>query len=455
MLRFLKITAFIFTFSILGVFLFFQHFLSEHIVWGVKVNNTSVGGGTFGETEERLGVLAKRLENRTLYLTNENKRWSLEPSLIGVKANLTATVIKAFKIGKNGSFADRVREVYDSLNQGRKLTFEVNWDDRKLSRVLTTLSQEIHTSPQGTELELVGETVKTTQRSVEGRELLIKETKERIKSVLTKGGNEIEVAVMKKQPMLTDEMLMQFRRLDLIASFSTQFDYSQKDRNRNIKIAADSLKGYVIKPGETFSFNSVVGLRSEEEGYKKAMVIINNSFVPDWGGGVCQVSTTLYNTALLADMEIVERREHSRPVKYVLPGRGATVAYGLIDLRIRNPMAKPIIIWNKVGKDNLTIYFLGEKLSGKEVLIESVDYKEIVPNVITRQSNQMGAGQELVEEEGAGGYEVITLRVVSQDGKVLRRELIAKDRVEAIDRVVSVGVKETPLKSIETVAPFF
>lgn len=203
------------------------------------------------------------------------------------------------------------------------------------------------------------------------------------------------------------------------------------------------MRGYIINPGDDLSFNQVVGPRSAEEGYKKAMVIINNKFVPDWGGGVCQVSTTLYNAALLADMEIVERKEHSRPVNYVPPGMGSTVAYGLIDLKIRNPMTKPVIIWTKLEKDNITIYFLGERISGKEVVVESVDYEEITPNVIIKQSNKMLGGQELVEESGAPGYQVITWRVVKQNGRVLRRELIAKDRVEAIDRVVMVGVKET------------
>lgn len=440
--RFLKITAFVFTISIIGAILIFQHFFSEHIVWGVKVNDISLGGLTTGVAEKRLQILADRLENMPLYFTYENKRWSLEPGLAGVKVDLTGTLEKAYKIGRKGTFTDRIREFYGSLNQGREITLKVNWDDRKLDRVLSAMSNEIHVSPQSVGLEIAGDRVRKTSNSKEGRELMVKETKDRLKSVLSRGGNKIEVAVMKAQPALTDEVLEQIGLLNVTASFSTRFNPAEKERSRNIEIAANSLKGYVIKPGETFSFNSVVGPRSEEEGYKKAMVIVNGKFVPDWGGGVCQVSTTLYNAALLVDMSIIERREHSRPVKYIPPGRGSTVAYGLIDLKFRNPLPKPMIIWSKKENNNLTVYFLGEKVFGKEVLIESSDFTKLTPAVITRESDELPIGEELVEEEGANGYQVTTWRIVKQNGKTDRREMIGKDRVDAIDRSVVTGTKE-------------
>lgn len=441
--RFYKITSLIFIIIIIGLSAVLKISFSGHIMGGIKVNGMDVGGLTLPEAEEKLLPLAERLRMRTLYFTFENKRWSIDPDLLGLKADLAGTLKDAYGIGRNGKLTGRLQETYLSLTRGRKLTMRINLDDQKLVRVLNTLSREIHVSPQGTQLEIAGNKVKIIQKGIEGKELLLKETKDRVKSVLAKGDNNIELAVIKVKPGLTEEMLAQFKPIDVIASFNTGFNPLEDERNRNIEIAANSLTGYVIRPGETFSFNQVVGPRSEEEGYKKAMVIINNRFVPDWGGGVCQVSTTLYNTALLADMEIVERREHSRPVKYVPPGRGSTVAYGLIDLRLRNQLKKPVIIWTKTERDNLTVYFLGAKDSGKEVIIESTGYMEIIPRIVTKESNNIPWGQEVVEEKGSGGYRVTTWRIVKQDGKTVRREMIAKDKVEALDRVVVTGTGET------------
>ncbi len=418
--------------------------VNERIFWGIRVNGINIGGLTLDEATLKLKSAADLLEQRTIDVSYEKSQWTLNPKLIGVKADLQQTLKNAYDIGRKGNLAERIKELYISMIYGRNLTLMVKVDDRKLARVLNTLSREIHVSPRNAELKITGLKVKLLRDGIEGRELLIKETKSRLEAVLAKGGDKVSLAVLRVKPSLNEEIFNQIRTIGVVASFNTKFDPTEAERTKNIEIAAESIRGYVIEPGEVFSFNRAVGPRSEEEGYKKAMVIINNKFVPDWGGGVCQVSTTLYNAALLADMDIPERREHSRPVKYIGPGRGSTVAYGLIDLKIRNPMAKPVVIWTEGGDGNLTIYFLGEKVAGKEVVIESADYQEIIPNDIARQSNLMARGQELVEEEGSGGYQVTTWRVVKQNGKVLRRELIAKDRVEAIDRVVIVGVKETP-----------
>lgn len=129
----------------------------------------------------------------------------------------------------------------------------------------------------------------------------------------------------------------------LLSSFTTYFDSSNESRAHNISLAASSINGCVLKGGESFSFNSVVGRRSEERGYKPAKIIIDGEFVYGTGGGVCQVSTTLYNAALLSGMKIVCARSHSLPVSYVEPSFDAMVSSSS-DMSFKNPYSFPVYI---------------------------------------------------------------------------------------------------------------
>src|SRR5699024_7653685 len=107
--------------------------------------------------------------------------------------------------------------------------------------------------------------------------------------------------------------------------YTTYYKKSNKERSRNIKLAAEAIDSHVIFPGESFSFNQVVGKRTEEKGYMRAPVIVEGESTEDIGGVICQVSSTLYNAVDIQDVTIIERYSHSRPVPYVPPGRDASV----------------------------------------------------------------------------------------------------------------------------------
>ncbi|MBQ8614960.1 MAG: VanW family protein, partial [Clostridia bacterium] len=123
---------------------------------------------------------------------------------------------------------------------------------------------------------------------------------------------------------------------NLRSDFSTDISSSNEDRKHNIKNALASLNKIEIAPNEIFSFNKIVGRRTAENGYREAKIIVNNEFVDGIGGGVCQVSTTLYNSALLAGLEIVEANKHSKQVSYIKAGFDAMVNFGSSDLKFRN-----------------------------------------------------------------------------------------------------------------------
>lgn len=139
-----------------------------------------------------------------------------------------------------------------------------------------------------------------------------------------------------------------------IAQYSTNFDSSLVNRTENLRLAAKALDGKLLAPGEQFSFNESVGERTAEAGYKEALIIVGNTFTPGLGGGVCQVSSTLYNAVILAHLEIVERHRHSLPVEYVPPGQDATVAFPTLDFKFRNSTDAYLLIRSFIERNTLT-----------------------------------------------------------------------------------------------------
>lgn len=139
--------------------------------------------------------------------------------------------------------------------------------------------------------------------------------------------------------------------LELLAEWSTRYDPAEADRTVNLVLSARAIHGTVLQPGELFSFNETVGPRTAERGYRYAPVVVGDHLEPDIGGGICQVSTTLFNAAALAGMEFREWRTHGIPVKYADPGRDAAVAWGYMDLKIRNNLSGPVVfgVWVEDG----------------------------------------------------------------------------------------------------------
>ncbi|MDP4161325.1 MAG: cell wall-binding repeat-containing protein [Bacillota bacterium] len=145
-----------------------------------------------------------------------------------------------------------------------------------------------------------------------------------------------------------------------ISQYSTYFDPNQVNRTVNLSLAAKALDGKLLAPGERFSFNKTVGERTAEAGYKEAMIIEGDVFTPGLGGGICQVSSTLYNAVRLANLEILERHQHTLPISYVPPGQDATVAYPVLDFKFRNSLGVYILMRSSVEGNTLTFKLFGK-----------------------------------------------------------------------------------------------
>ncbi|MBQ8526159.1 MAG: VanW family protein [Clostridia bacterium] len=226
---------------------------------------------------------------------------------------------------------------------------------------------------------------------------------------------------------------------DCLASYSTSFASSDANRAANVELAASKINGVVLNPGERFSYNGVVGPRTVAAGFKVAHVYEGDRVVDGVGGGICQVSSTLYNTVLLADLKVVSRTNHSMPVGYVPLGRDATVSWGTIDFVFENNKKYPVKIVATSANRKLTISMYGVKEDDTviEIVTENAGHIPFTTNETV--DNSLKPGETKITKEGSNGSVVNTYKVYKKDGVVIDRKHTSKSTYIPVSRQVSVG----------------
>ncbi|MCR5186535.1 MAG: VanW family protein [Clostridia bacterium] len=224
-----------------------------------------------------------------------------------------------------------------------------------------------------------------------------------------------------------------------VSSFSTKYDASNINRSTNLAIAANKINGKVLMPGEEFSYNKVVGKRTVEEGYKDAKIYADGGVVDGLAGGICQISSTLYNAALLANLEITERRNHSYPTSYLPVGRDATVVYGVIDLKFKNTRKFPIKIEASVknGVASFVIHGIKEEKE-YEIKILPTTTATLGHGTQTIPDPTLPAGHQVVKQSGHAGYKVTTYIEKTCDGET-KREVLSNDTYQPMATIIRVG----------------
>ncbi len=256
--------------------------------------------------------------------------------------------------------------------------------------------------------------------------------------------------VVEAPKKISDEMLKSVT--DVVVSYSTTFSASNRPRSANIKLAASKLDGILLLPGERVSYNDTVGRRTLAAGFKEAGVYLNGRHDTGVGGGICQVSTTLYNAALLSDLKIVQRQNHSMPVPYVPLGRDATVDYGNIDLVIENNTDGLIAISSQYTPGMLIFRVLGKKVEGREVKIVSDGHKSWGRGEKVTMNRALAPGTRKVVEKGSMGHSCNTYRLVYENGSLVKREPLGRSYYNGAIRLIEVGPPATAAPAI-TVPP--
>lgn len=436
-------SALIFSFSLVGVFAANAAFLiTNDIYQGVAVGDIAVGGLSSAAAAEKINtVLSERMAQPVITLIYQGRTWSISAADIDLTVNTAALAQQAYDVGRNGSLIHQLRQRYTTVNQGYTIPIAFSHNDAKLQQLLMTVANTLDREPVDAAANLTSRASITIDPAVIGQKTDISKTAAMITAELQ---NNIPVTVT----IVVDEQVPEIKDRDLaaidgvLATYTTEFNGNNLNRSANIRLAANSINRTLVRSGEIFSFNTIVGPRLAQNGYREAPVFIDGKLLPDWGGGVCQVSSTLYNAILLADLTIEERTPHFRPPGYIPLGQDATVADNLLDFKFKNSTNNNVYILTEVDTNQVTVYVLGKlNPAAPDIRIVNEDTKVIEPATIIKQDPNLELGKQLVEVEGQKGFQVTTYRVKSRNGHEISREYLAHDDFPPEDRIIRVGSK--------------
>ncbi|KGK86488.1 vanomycin resistance protein VanB [Desulfosporosinus sp. HMP52] len=316
---------------------------------------------TIEEARDKLEQQRNEYFQRSVHFIADDKNFVINMKDLGFTYDYQKPLQEAYLIGREGTILDKAVSKYKaSFGIIKELNYQ--WDDLLLAEVLTTHSSSLNLPAQDAHFLIKPDNSLEIIPENQGKEVDLDSLAQMVKTQALKGDNSIVVPFKEVKPSITKKNLEQVKKSDLISEYTTTFDQTLIERSLNIKLAAKAIDGKVLKPGEVFSFNNTVGPRTEEAGYQTAMIIEGNIFVPGLGGGVCQVSSTLYNAVRLAApaLSVVERSPHSLPVKYVPLGQDATVAYPNLDFKFQNLSEGYLLIRSIVNSNTLTFRIYGK-----------------------------------------------------------------------------------------------
>lgn len=271
----------------------------------------------------------------------------------------------------------------------------------------------------------------------------------------TEEKDEYEIKLTITKPKVTVKQIGSEAFPDRLSNFTTRYDASLKDRTTNLVIACQKINGKVIMPGETFSYNKALGKRTAAAGYKNAAVYENGQVVDGIGGGICQISSTLYNAVLMANLEIVERRNHQFVTSYLPAGRDATVVYGAIDFKFKNTRKYPVRISASAKNGIATVSFYGIKEEEEYTFSFSTKTIASIPfGTKYIEDGSLAVGTEKVKQKGVNGLKTETYITKMLNGRVISTKLLSRDTYDAMQKIILKGTKgATTTKPTTPTAP--
>lgn len=430
--------AFIVLFVIMVFFLFSA---GNKIKNGVKIEGVSFSGYTKQEAMDRLNkIYLDKLKNSAIILSYKNKTWEIPYKEINARFDLESAVEKAFNIGRDEGTINNFFDSIAILIKGCNVRVVISYDKNKLNSKVKELEKIINSPGKDAAIVVEKDNSLRIVPEQSGLKLEVDKAVQLIEDNISSASNSIiQLPVQIDLPKYTAEQLKEINAQ--IGYGRTNFNSGEKNRSANIRNALARINGTILLPGEVFSLNTVLGPRSEKNGYMNAPVILNDELVPGVGGGVCQVATTLYKSVLEGCFKVVERQHHTFPPAYVPVGQDATIAGNYIDFKFRNNTDYPLFISAQAPKSSINIkIYTKVTLPVYKVKIESqvLEVEDPGPDEIIQDSS-IPVGETKVERQAKKGYKVAVYRNIYEAGKLIKRELVSNDYYKPIRGNVKIG----------------
>lgn len=379
---------------------------------GVYIGGIDVGGITKAEAEE---TLHKELDVKNLLLKSSEEEFNINLEELGFDMDFSSAVEEAFNVGRDGGYFSNLITTFKHENLGEKTEIDIEKavNMESLDPVFASISEQINRQPVNASISFDGGMHILPEQV--GTIVDMDKLKSDVKLAYEEGKTPLEIEIPMKEvvPNITEEQLKPIN--GLMASYVTKFDNPQGKRAFNVGLAAKRVSNVIIMPGEEFSFLNTLGDISEASGYLPSTVIIDNEYVDGIGGGVCQVSSTLYNAMLRAGITVVSRVNHTYPQTYVPMGTDATIAINGPDMIMRNDHQFPVYLVNYIVGNTMhsEIYGDASNFTPYNVttkLIETYDFEKKYEDDPT-----LPKGKEVIDEMGKKGYKIATY--LERDGE--------------------------------------
>ena len=479
---------------------------SNKIVKGVSIKGIDVSGMTQEQAKQTIEQALSSKTEQKLPIKYKDYESTIDPKLIEVNYDIKNAVEEAFKIGRNGNIFSNNYEILNTMLGKKDIDVKMTLNEETAKKSINDIGKnipdtvkqssyyiednklvitkgksgpvvntdemlkklykvynDINFNAKYVEMPVVIEEPKPVDVDAIHKEVY-KEAKDayytknpfkiypevdgvdfdvdKVKELLKENKDEYVIDLKITKPKITISELGTEAFPDRLSTFTTKYDASNKDRTTNLRLATQKINGTVLLPGEEFSYNQVVGERTIAAGYKDAKIYSNGEVVDGLGGGICQISSTLYNTALLANLEITDRRNHQFVTSYVPAGRDATVVYGSQDFKFKNNRTYPIKIKASVsnGIVRISLYGLKEEkeydISFQTKTVSAIPYKTKYVN-----DSSLKKGTQKVKQSGANGLVTQTYKIVSYNGKVVEKTLLSKDTYNAMNKIIAKGTR--------------
>lgn len=418
---------------------------------GVLVDNIHIGGMTRQQAEQALSQQSSQGPGQlAITIRVDDETWLLTPQELPFQRNIQSVLDTAYAIGRQGS-AETITSVYTpfeyryahlehTVSSPAYLYTQVTYDKARVRELVGIIENRINRDPVDAQLESFdfANRAFTFTQDQPGARLDGEALYQQLIEVLDR--QEYTATIVAQSMPITPnvtrvELMNSFSR---ISSFTTETT-SDKNRNTNVDLACRAVSGIVVMPGETFSFNNATGQRTTEKGYLPAAAIAGGTTVDEVGGGVCQVSSTLFNAAVMADMIIVTRSPHAWPSNYVDKGRDATVNWPNLDFKFRNDGDTPIFIVAYYQNRKCTVEIYGANLGPgetRQLSTQVVDITYPPEEPLYEQNLLLPPGTIQEKKKARTGYIVETYKIYLRNGAEYRREKLCTSNYKMIQQVL-------------------
>lgn len=479
---------------------------NEKIINGVTISGVDISKLSKQEAKEKIQNLFEEKKQKDLNLEYQDYENILSPLLLETEYNVDKAIDEAYNIGRKDNIFINNYEILFTLLGKKNIDVDMSLNEemaiQKLDEISLNLPGAIIESSYSIEDDemvitkgkpgikvennKVLEEVKNRLNSLENKEDIIqipvenansqaididkiheevyKEAKdayytkdpftvypevigvdfdvEAAKTLLLEDKEEYIIKLTITRPKVTIEQIGSEAFPDQLSTFTTRFDESDRDRSTNLRIACSKINGKVLMPGEIFSYNKTLGARTAAAGFKNGKVYEGGEVVDGIGGGICQISSTLYNAVVMANLQTVERRNHQFVTSYVGPGRDATVVYGAIDFKFKNTRKYPIRLKASAVNGIATVTIYGIKEENEYTFKFETRTVDTIPTTTTYEEDAtLPVGTEKVKRKGTNGIKTETYVTKTLNGKVVSRDLLSRDTYSAMTRIVIKGTK--------------